>query len=277
MRQKSIGEVLQTTREIRGWSLLHVQQMTRIQAKYLQALEYNDFTQIPDENYRQSFLKRYAEVLSLDADVLLDAYQNNRLVVFYEAGEEAVFGKEFRRSQMSSKRHQNYLPLVYLLLSSCFILAFVTYIVHSRIQNQAQKTTPSSYQVVSSESQSEEEETSSSSTDMSTSSSVPARALTVTGSGNQLIVNIAAGEGSIPLTLSVTDTTSWISVSDTELAGGVVLSPENKKVTTNLTAGVTQTNLVLGVVQGVDVSIADQRVDTSALTSIPATITIIQE
>ncbi len=50
MRQKSIGEVLRSARESRSWNLIDVQRMTKIQAKYLQALEYNDFEYIPDSN-----------------------------------------------------------------------------------------------------------------------------------------------------------------------------------------------------------------------------------
>lgn len=91
------------------------------------------------------------------------------------------------------------------------------------------------------------------------------------------MVTVRAGEEGLPLTLSVTDVTSWISVSDTDLAGGVVLSPENQTVTTTLGAGVSQTNLVLGVVQGVKISLAGEEVDTSALTSTTATIVITQE
>ena len=43
MRQKSIGEVLREARESRGWTFADIQRMTKIQARLVQALEYNDF------------------------------------------------------------------------------------------------------------------------------------------------------------------------------------------------------------------------------------------
>ncbi|WP_236682926.1 helix-turn-helix domain-containing protein [Streptococcus sp. X13SY08] len=149
MRQKSIGEVLKTARESQGLSLDQLQRMTKIQVKYLQALEYNDFEFIPDQAYTRSFLQRYAETLELDAAVLLDAYDHHRLVVYYEAGEEANVDVERSRRKKTKQKKGSVLPLIYLLLAASFILIFVTYVVYSRVQNQARlPKISSSYQVV---------------------------------------------------------------------------------------------------------------------------------
>ncbi|MGZ7230683.1 helix-turn-helix domain-containing protein, partial [Streptococcus pyogenes] len=88
MRQKSIGEVLRDARESRGWTFADIQRMTKIQARLVQALEYNDFEMIPDREYTRTFLQRYAEVLDLDAAVILDAFDSNSLIAYYDAGEE---------------------------------------------------------------------------------------------------------------------------------------------------------------------------------------------
>lgn len=98
MRQKSIGEVLRTAREGRSWTFVDLQRITKIQAKYLQALEYNDFDFIANSDDVQSILKAYAEALELDADVLLDAYETNSLVKYYEDGEEELRSSELKEA-----------------------------------------------------------------------------------------------------------------------------------------------------------------------------------
>lgn len=275
MRQKSIGEVLRAARESRGWNFADLQRMTKIQAKYLQALEYNDFDYIPDKTYTRSFLQRYAEVLELDAAVLLDAYDRNSLVMYYEAGEEAEIESELRRSYKVKKKKTSYLPLIYLLLASTFILCFVTYIVYSRVQNQARnKETTTSYSVISqsstttaSEATSEDSTSSSSSTAPSSSSQTSGVSLVTSGGGNELAVTVKGTKEPVTVALSVSSVTSWVSLTDTEISGGFTLSPETPTVSTTLPSGTTTATLVLGVVRGVDITIAGQKLDTSALTN----------
>lgn len=274
MRQKSIGEVLKTARESRGWSLAEMQRLTQIQAKYLQALEYNDFAFIPDKDYARNFLERYAHVLELDSEILLEAYDTDSLVVYYGVGEEEDFDEKLSRSQRGKKGVSNYLPMIYLLLAACSILIFITYIVHSRIQNQATLSENSSYKVVS---QSISKSSSSSSTTASSttsSSTTPKVGLTVSGGGDSLTVKVTNATEPLDIKLSVTDVTSWISVSDTDLATGSTLSAENKSAMTTLPTGVQTTTITLGVVQGVTIEIGSQKLDTSLLTNQSGTIVL---
>ena len=269
MRQKSIGEVLREARESRGWTFADIQRMTKIQARLVQALEYNDFEAIPDPDYTRSFLQRYAEVLDLDASVILHAYDSKSLVVYYEAGEESDANIDLRRNVKSKKARKSYLPLIYLLLAAIFILIFVAYIVSQRIQNQAITPPSTSYSVVSSTSDSssmaQTTETAPSST--SSSSSEPSTAeLTTSGGGSNLEVMVTGASKPVEVELSVTTATSWVSLSDTDLAGGATLSPENTTVTVTVPETVTNTTLTLGVVEGVTVRVAGQDLDLSALT-----------
>ena len=269
MRQKSIGEVLREARESRGWTFADIQRMTKIQARLVQALEYNDFEAIPDPDYTRSFLQRYAEVLDLDASVILHAYDSKSLVVYYETGEEADANMDLRRNVKPKKARKSYLPLIYLLLAAIFILIFVAYIVSQRIQNQAITPPSTSYSVVSSTSDSssmaQTTETAPSST--SSSSSNPSTVqLTTTGEGANLAVTVSGASKPVEVELSVTTATSWVSLSDTDLAGGATLSPENTTVTATIPETVANTTLTLGVVEGVTVRVAGQELDLSALT-----------
>ncbi|HEL2163695.1 TPA: helix-turn-helix domain-containing protein [Streptococcus suis] len=281
MRQKSIGEVLRTAREGRGWTFVDLQRITKIQAKYLQALEYNDFDFIANSDDVQSILKAYAEALELDADVLLDAYETNSLVKYYEDGEEELRSSELKRSYKVRKRKKNsYLPLIYLLLATGLIIIFVTYIVHSRLNNRASITpTTTSYSIVEQSVSEASSGTETSSTEQaqsnSTSSSSSATEnVTISGSGSNIVATLKTVTYPVEVTVTAKNTTSWISLSDTLLEGGVTLTPDNPTVTTTIEEGVTSTTLILGVVKGVEVTVGGQKLDLSALTADTGSITI---
>lgn len=281
MRQKSIGEVLRTAREGRGWTFVDLQRITKIQAKYLQALEYNDFDFIANSDDVHSILKAYAEALELDADVLLDAYETNSLVKYYEDGEEELRSSELKRSYKVRKRKKNsYLPLIYLLLATGLIIIFVTYIVHSRLQNRASITpTTTSYSIVEQSVSEASSGTETSSTEQaqsnSTSSSSSATEnVTISGSGSNIVATLKTVTYPVEVTVTAKNTTSWISLSDTLLEGGVTLTPDNPTVTTTIEEGVTSTTLVLGVVKGVEVSVGGKKLDISALTADTGSVTL---
>ncbi|HEM6082952.1 TPA: helix-turn-helix domain-containing protein [Streptococcus suis] len=279
MRQKSIGEVLRTAREVRGWTFVDVQRMTRIHAKYLQALEYNDFEFLENSVDSASILVKYADVLDLDADVLLDAYETNSLVKYYEEGEEEIRSSELKRGyKVRKKRKNSMLPLMYLLLATSSIIILVTYVVYSRLQNQALPTTKNSTysvikQSVSSSDTNSETSTSSESSPTSTSSSTSEN-ITIVGSDSYIIATVKGVVYPLTITVTANNTTSWISLSDTSLVEGVTLTPDNPSVTTTIEEGVTSTTLVLGVVKGVEVSVGGQKLDLSALTADTGSITI---
>ncbi|HEL1669740.1 TPA: helix-turn-helix domain-containing protein [Streptococcus suis 2651] len=281
MRQKSIGEVLRTAREGRGWTFVDLQRITKIQAKYLQALEYNDFDFIANSDDVQSILKAYAEALELDADVLLDAYETNSLVKYYEDGEEELRSSELKRSYKVRKRKKNsYLPLIYLLLATGLIIIFVTYIVHSRLQNRASITpTTTSYSIVEQSVSEASSGTETSSTEQAQSNSTSSSSsaienVTISGTGSNIVATLKTVTYPVEVTVTAKNTTSWISLSDTLLEGGITLTFDNPTVTTTIEEGVTSTTLVLGVVKGVEVSVGGQKLDLSALTADTGSITI---
>lgn len=52
-----------------------VEQETKIRAKYLRALENEEYNLLPGNAYVKSFLRTYAEFLGLDSRALVDAYR----------------------------------------------------------------------------------------------------------------------------------------------------------------------------------------------------------
>ncbi|HFI0081062.1 TPA: helix-turn-helix domain-containing protein [Streptococcus suis] len=290
MRQKSIGEVLRSARESRSWNLIDVQRMTKIQAKYLQALEYNDFEYIPDSNYIESFLVTYADALELDSAVLLDAYKKNSLVIYYEEGEEEELSTELKRRYKLRKKNKkdSFLPLFYLLLAAGLMIIFVTFVIHSRMKqislfsNQStsysvtRQVTNSSSSIASTSTSGNviEESSSNSSSSNSSSTTSASEMIQVTGSGESISATVSKFTYPIDITVTADNTTSWISLSDTTLSGGVTLTPDNPSATTKIEEGVSSATLVLGVVKGVTITIGGQKLDTSALTTQTGSITL---
>jgi hypothetical protein len=69
-----IGTSLREARERQGLGYPEIELATKIRAKYIRALEEEDFTSIPGDAYIRGFLRTYADYLGLDGDVYVDEY-----------------------------------------------------------------------------------------------------------------------------------------------------------------------------------------------------------
>jgi len=69
-----IGNSLREARERQGLGYPEIELATKIRAKYIRALEEDDFTSIPGDAYIRGFLRTYADYLGLDGDVYVDEY-----------------------------------------------------------------------------------------------------------------------------------------------------------------------------------------------------------
>ena len=69
-----IGNSLREARERQGLGYPEIELATKIRAKYIRALEEEDFDAVPGDAYVRGFLRTYAEYLGLDGDVYVDEY-----------------------------------------------------------------------------------------------------------------------------------------------------------------------------------------------------------
>jgi cytoskeleton protein RodZ len=69
-----IGTALRDARVRRDISLQQAEDDTKIRVKYIQAMENEDFEILPAGTYVKGFLRTYAEYLDLDAQLLIDEY-----------------------------------------------------------------------------------------------------------------------------------------------------------------------------------------------------------
>ena len=79
----TIGETLREARMRQRLDIADVETKTKIRAKYLRALENEEFSMLPGPTFVKTFMRTYAEALGLDPHVLVEEYRAN-----YEGGEE---------------------------------------------------------------------------------------------------------------------------------------------------------------------------------------------
>jgi cytoskeleton protein RodZ len=70
----TIGEQLRTAREERGIPLREISDQTRIQVRYLEAIETNDYKRLPGGIFNRSFVKAYAKYVGYDEKEAVEAY-----------------------------------------------------------------------------------------------------------------------------------------------------------------------------------------------------------
>ena len=262
MRKKTIGEVLRLARTNQELTLEELHKKTEIQLDMLEAMEDDDFDQLPSPFYTRSFLRKYAWAVELDERIVLDAYDSGSMITYEEVDvdEEELTGR--RRS--SKKNRTSFLPLFYFILFALSIVIFVTYYVWNYLQTQPERSSASSYSVVQAISSTSSVTPSSSSSSSSSSSNIAA--ISVSGEGNRVEVAYKTSKETAKLQLSVSDARSWVSVSESDLEGGVTLSPDNKSAETSVSTK-NPVTITLGVVKGVALTVDNQTVDLSKLTA----------
>ena len=75
-RNSAIGQELQQARLDKGLSLDDIQQSTKIQKRYLAAIESGQFDQLPGAFYERAFVRQYATAVGIDAVAFMQKYEN---------------------------------------------------------------------------------------------------------------------------------------------------------------------------------------------------------
>src|SRR5207302_7319239 len=75
MLSVAIGDRLREARMRQKIDIAEVETATKIRAKYLRALENEEFALLPGNTFVKTFLRTYAEYLGLDAQLLVEEYR----------------------------------------------------------------------------------------------------------------------------------------------------------------------------------------------------------
>ena len=74
-----IGNSLRAARERQGIAYPEIELATKIRARYIRALEEENFTALPGDAYIRGFLRTYADYLGLDGEIYVDEYASRYL------------------------------------------------------------------------------------------------------------------------------------------------------------------------------------------------------
>ena len=74
-----IGKTLQNARNEKHYTLDDLQQITKIQKRYLIAIEENNFDALPGDFYVRAFIRQYADTVGIKADKLLSELDKSNI------------------------------------------------------------------------------------------------------------------------------------------------------------------------------------------------------
>jgi len=176
--KSTIGARLKTARIDKGLTIDDLQQITKIQKRYLIAIEDEQFDKLPGDFYVRAFVKQYAETVDLDGNALLEEYrdqlpsmQTEKLV---QNVDEVQPTRVASREQPTSpaNRVRNYLPTIVVTAIVVVILLFIWFMAvrtHAG-SGSSTNTTSSSVEVSSSKTSSSKASSKASSSSASSSS-----------------------------------------------------------------------------------------------------------
>ena len=128
-----IGATLREARLNKKISLDELQQMTKIQKRYLEALEQGDFDRLPGEYYVRTFIRQYAQAVGINGEKLVAAFDGDedQLLPELPKREQVAEVQNTRtqvHTQMSRKgKQKDYVPIIVLGSIALVILIIVGY------------------------------------------------------------------------------------------------------------------------------------------------------
>lgn len=123
-----LGARLKEARLARGYSLEDLQNITKIQKRYLLGIEEGNYAIMPGSFYVRAFIKQYAEAVGLDADEILTEYRKDIPQVQKEEVAQSFTKSPSRRSlkASSSNKMMETMPKIIVALFAIVIIIVIT-------------------------------------------------------------------------------------------------------------------------------------------------------
>lgn len=140
-----LGTRLKEARTAKGYSLEDLQEMTKIQKRYLAGIEEGNYSMMPGPFYVRAFIKQYADAVGLNSDELLESYKQEVPTSSKEEVYQTMNTAPSRRRPISrsSSRVSEVFPMI---LVALFIIGALV-IFWFLYQNMAQKDKPTEEEV----------------------------------------------------------------------------------------------------------------------------------
>ncbi len=272
----TIGQRLRQARLNRNISLDELQQITKIQKRYLEAIERGDLDQLPGAFYVRAFVKQYAAVVGEDGDRLVAVLDGKEDIVPdlpKRPRPETVQGsRKSLHVEEPSSRWKKMLPVIVMGLIALLIVGFVAYmtwqdrnadpmIVESSVTVEG-SLADSSTKESSSKAESSSSKTEESTTETTESSEEKKMAIKM-DSNTQAEANMSITDAESPIELSFTGTQGpcWVGVT---INGGYVYQytvQAGETQTTTLPENAENATIILGASGNMSIKANDQDLD----------------
>ena len=258
----TIGQKLHDARVAKGYTLDDLQKNTKIQKRYLIAIEDNDFDALPGEFYVRAFVKQYADSVGLDGTELLSQFETklpdteDPEYVDRVNSDNPETRSAQRKVEERNDKLRRYIPIISVSVVVLVILIAIWVAAAKSTRNTAKTQIETSKVSVSSD------KSSSSKASSAKKAKSPKKTKTIafkklTASGSNITYQVSGTSGKTPLKISATGTSSaWTSVStdgtavwQASLTGGnshtISLPSTTNTVTTN-TGNAEATEITVG-------------------------------
>lgn len=122
-----LGARLKEARIAKGYSLDDLQEITKIQKRYLIGIEEGNYANMPGSFYVRAFIKQYAEAVNLNPDELLEQYKKD---IPGSQTEEVVqsYSTSYNRKKLASTSNKGLLEAMPKIIVGLFIIVIVAVI-----------------------------------------------------------------------------------------------------------------------------------------------------
>lgn len=283
MSQVNIGETLREARLSKNLSLDELQQITKVQKRFLEDIENNQFHVLPSDFYVRAFIRQYATAVEVDGKYLVDVFDGKDVVLPVREKPEEVqqSRKEIHVEDRKVGRIFTSLPAILLGIVAVAIIAVVAYVtisnkhsnpiisqnssvkVEGSVTNTAttsSKSATSSTTAASSKASSTKQ---SSSTKASSSSSAKEKMTIAMDSNTSTLANMTLKKVTSPAKFKFTakDGRCWLGVAINGAYAYQVTLEEGDSGEYSLPAGTTGVEIVMGAAQYVSFTVNGDKVD----------------
>ena len=124
-----LGDRLREARKEKGYTLDDLQEITKIQKRYLAGIENEEYSSMPGSFYVRAFIKQYAEAVGLDADEMLSLYKESSGKVDSEEEDRQLTAPTLsRRSSRSTGQLSQVMPKIIVALFIIVIIVAVAFL-----------------------------------------------------------------------------------------------------------------------------------------------------
>lgn len=139
-----IGQNLKAAREARGLTIENIEEKTKIQRRYLTAIENGEFEKLPGDFYVRAFIKQYAEVVGLNGNELLNDFHATvptpQPDEYVENSNENKVERVKRTTNNKKGLWKNYIPQAIIVVGVVVVIGII-YLVYTSFFAQPNKST----------------------------------------------------------------------------------------------------------------------------------------